>query len=148
MTVNMTENSAQASRPHTILIVGNNSVNPDATINNLDGQAYQLMIAQNGEDAVQRAALIQPDLILLDLMLPNEDCFEICRQLRTQTNTQNIPVILMLDPAEIKDNFTELAMNGIDFITKPLQINILPARVKLHMMLHIANKRLQPQTSQ
>ena len=82
----------------------------------------------SGKEALQRAASDQPDLIVLDVMLPDIDGFEVCRRLRAQAN--DVPVIFLTARDTTSDTVTGLALGGDDYITKPFSVEALVARVR------------------
>ncbi len=82
----------------------------------------------SGKEALQRASTDQPDLIVLDVMLPDIDGFEVCRRLRAQAN--DVPVIFLTARDTTSDTVTGLALGGDDYITKPFSVEALVARVR------------------
>src|SRR5215472_3651651 len=82
----------------------------------------------SGKEALQRAASDQPDLIVLDVVLPDIDGFEVCRRLRAQAN--DVPVIFLTARDTTSDTVTGLALGGDDYITKPFSVEALVARVR------------------
>ena len=97
---------------------------------NLVKEGYQVIGAGTGEDGVRIAKTSQPDLILLDIMLPGKDGLEICRMLAADPLTQHVPVILVTAKGEETDVVTGLRMGADDYITKPFSPRILVARVR------------------
>ncbi len=95
---------------------------------NLVKEGYQVIGAGTGEDGVRIAKTSQPDLILLDIMLPGKDGLEICRMLAADPLTQHVPVILVTAKGEETDVVTGLRMGADDYITKPFSPRILVAR--------------------
>jgi two-component system OmpR family response regulator len=85
-------------------------------------------VGASGKEALQRAAADHPDLIVLDVMLPDIDGFEVCRRLRAQAN--NVPVIFLTARDTTSDTVTGLALGGDDYITKPFSVEALVARVR------------------
>jgi two-component system phosphate regulon response regulator PhoB len=97
---------------------------------NLVKEGFQVIGANTGEDGLRIAKTSQPDLILLDLMLPGKDGLEICRQLAADPLTLHAPVIMVTAKGEETDVVTGLRMGADDYITKPFSPKILVARVK------------------
>jgi two-component system phosphate regulon response regulator PhoB len=97
---------------------------------NLVKEGYHVVGASTGEDGLRMAKTGQPDLILLDIMLPGKDGLEICRLLAADPLTQHVPVVMMTARGEESDVVTGLRMGADDYITKPFSPKILAARVK------------------
>lgn len=132
----------------TILIVDDVPSNLSVVVDLLEDSGYNVAIAQDGEEALQRAQLLQPDLILLDVMLPGADGFEICRRLKVDEKTQDIPVIFMTALVAAEHKVKGFGAGGVDYVTKPLQIEEVIARVGTHLKLRAAQKRLEEQNTQ
>ena len=123
------------SGKNTILIVDDSPENIDllAGILNRD---YRVKAAMNGQKALQIAGSKNPpDLILLDIMMPGLDGYEVCERLKKDENTGNIPILFITAMREIEDEAKGLAMGAVDYITKPINPSIVKARVKTHMDL-------------
>jgi two-component system phosphate regulon response regulator PhoB len=97
---------------------------------NLSREGYQVAGVASGEKALLKVGAEQPDLILLDLMLPGIDGMEVCRQLKGEAHTRLIPVIIVTAKGEEADIIKGLELGADDYITKPFSINVLIARVK------------------
>jgi len=97
---------------------------------NLTKNGYQVEKAATGEAGLEKARRISPDLILLDLMLPGLDGLEICRELKNDTKTGHIPIIMLTAKGEEADVVTGLEMGADDYVTKPFSPRVLMARVK------------------
>ena len=93
----------------------------------------EIIEAENGRDAVEKAARFQPSLILLDWMMPEMDGISVCRTLKMQENTRNIPIIMLTAKSEESDIVLGLEMGAVDYITKPFSRKILIARVRAHL---------------
>lgn len=132
----------------TILIVDDVPSNLSVVVDLLEDSGYNVAIAQDGEEALQRAQLLQPDLILLDVMLPGADGFEICRRLKADEKTQDIPVIFMTALVAAEQKVKGFGAGGVDYVTKPLQIEEVIARVGTHLKQRAAQKRLEEQNTQ
>jgi len=97
---------------------------------------YRLRVATNGPDALRLAAGPQrPDLILLDVMMPGMDGFEVCERLQADPATAGIPVIFLTALASVEDEHHGLRVGAVDYVTKPISPPILEARVKTHLRL-------------
>lgn len=144
MSIVMTSRSDVA----TILIIDDAPANLGVIVESLTDHDFRVVIAQEGEEGLERAALVRPDLILLDVLLPGMDGFAVCQRLKAFAGTQDIPVIFMtaLDDAEHK--ITGFAVGGVDYVTKPLQIEEVVARVNTHLHLRMLQKQLEAKNAQ
>ncbi|MCQ2968880.1 MAG: response regulator transcription factor [Clostridium sp.] len=97
---------------------------------NLNAIGYEVIEANNGDDAVIKAINKVPDLILLDLMLPGKDGYDVCRELRSNAKTEAIPIIMLTAKSEEIDKILGLEIGADDYITKPFSVRELMARVK------------------
>ena len=97
---------------------------------NLDAAGYDVIEASDGDDAVKNAINEVPDLILLDLMLPGKDGYDVCRDLRSNGKTKAVPIIMLTAQSEEIDKILGLELGADDYITKPFSVRELMARVK------------------
>lgn len=97
---------------------------------NLGKNGYKVETAMSGEEALQKAMRINPDLILLDRMLPTVDGLEVCRKVKNDPRTQHVPVVMLTAKGEEADIVTGLEMGADDYVTKPFSPRVLMARVK------------------
>ena len=97
---------------------------------NLGKEGFQVTIASDGEEAMVRVAEAQPDIIILDWMLPKLSGIEVCRQLRSKSETRNVPVIMLTARSEEADRIRGLEIGADDYLTKPFSTNELIARVR------------------
>ncbi|HEY8094763.1 MAG TPA: PAS domain-containing protein [Methylobacter sp.] len=132
----------------TILIVDDTPINLGVVVESLENRGLRLVVAQDGMEGLQRAAFVKPDLILLDVMMPEMDGFEVCRRLKTNADTADIPVIFMTALAETEHKITGFKVGGVDYITKPMQIDEVVARVGTHLNLRTMQRQLQAQNAQ
>jgi len=131
-----------------ILIVDDTPVNLGLMVDSLENRGYRLLIAQSGREGLQRANLVKPDLILLDVMMPGMDGFEVCRCLKSNADTADIPVIFMTALAEAEHRINGFKVGGVDYLTKPMQIDEVIARVGTHLNLRLMQRTLQLQNVQ
>jgi len=117
-----------------ILIVDDTPENLDI-LQGLLQDEYQLFAAPAGEIAIQIAKKQVPDLILLDIMMPGMDGYEVCRQLKADESTKDIPVIFITAKVETNDEVKGFNVGGVDYITKPFSPQAVLARVKAHLAL-------------
>ncbi|MYM72751.1 response regulator [Duganella sp. FT134W] len=99
----------------------------------LDESGFTVLVANNGEAALLRAAEAQPHIILLDAIMPGMDGFETCRQLKANLATRHIPVIFMTGLTEAEHVVTAFAAGGNDYVTKPLRTSEVLARIAAHL---------------
>jgi serine phosphatase RsbU (regulator of sigma subunit) len=106
---------------------------------------YQLGFALNGEAALSYAQKNKPDIILLDIMMPGLDGYEVCRRLKSDRRTSGIPVIFLSAKDEVKSKADGFDAGAVDYITKPFEIVEVKARVKTHLALKLARQELESQ---
>lgn len=137
--------SSEFSGYNVILIVDDNSANLAVLSDVLDSKEMEVLVAQDGESAIQKASYEPPDLILLDVMMPGIDGFETCRQLKANPSTQNIPVIFMTALSDTVDKVKGFHLGAVDYITKPFEQEEVLMRVKHHLQVTNLTKQLQTQ---
>ena len=118
-----------------ILIVDDTSANLKTLTAILSKRGYQVRPALNGELALNTARKKPPDLILLDIRMPGMDGYEVCRRLKEDQHTRDIPVIFISALDESMDKVKAFELGGVDYITKPFQSEEVLARVKTHIEL-------------
>ncbi|MBI1891243.1 MAG: EAL domain-containing protein [Burkholderiales bacterium] len=128
-----------------ILMVDDTPANLGIVVEHFEDHGFRVAVAQDGEEGIQRAEFIHPDLILLDVMMPGIDGFETCRRLKASDKTRDIPVIFMTALTETHDKLIGFAAGGVDYVTKPFQIEEVLARVNTHLALCAARKSLAEQ---
>ncbi|MEY2881715.1 MAG: hypothetical protein RLZZ15_4095 [Verrucomicrobiota bacterium] len=129
----------------TILIVDDTPANLGVLVETLGAAGYQLMVAEDGEEALAQTAQTQPDLILLDVMMPGIDGFETCRRFKSEPRTRDIPVLFMTALSETSDKVRAFAAGGVDYITKPIEHEEALARVRTHLALRRLQRQLEEQ---
>jgi diguanylate cyclase (GGDEF)-like protein len=125
-----------------VLIVDDQPVNVRILAAALRGQC-DIVSATDGETALTTAAAGDVDLILLDVVLPDVDGFEVCRRLKADPRTSRIPVIFVTSLEEMQDETTGFSVGGVDYITKPIRAPIVRARVRTHLDLKHARDLLE-----
>ncbi|WP_293129100.1 response regulator [Microcoleus sp. bin38.metabat.b11b12b14.051] len=130
----------------TILVVDDNPTNIQVLFDILSEIGYRVAIAKSGEAALQRLQSYHPDLILLDVMMPGIDGFETCERLKANAATSNIPVIFMTALSDSTDKVKGLSVGAVDYITKPIQQEEALARIRVHMKLRDAQKKVEQRT--
>jgi putative two-component system response regulator len=140
----MTETAELLDKP-TILVVDDTPDNL-TVMSGLLKDLYKVKVANSGERALKIAAsAAPPDLVLLDIMMPGMDGYEVLRQLRTDTQTRDIPVIFLTAKSEVEDERRGLELGAVDYITKPISPPIVMARVKNHLDLKLMRDFLKSQ---
>ncbi len=130
-----------------ILIVDDSKINIDILVEALK-KNYRLGAAINGHKALEYAKTNQPDLILLDILMPGMDGFEVCRKLKEDQKTKDIPVIFITAIDGTNNKKKGFEIGAIDYITKPFEIAEVKARVKTHLTLRNTQKEIQNQNIQ
>ncbi len=131
----------------TVLVVDDTETNIDILVAALDSE-YEVSVAMDGESALEIVNTDPPDLILLDIMMPGIDGYEVCRRLKSEPKTSSIPIIFITAMSEIENKTKGLELGAVDYITKPFETMEVKARVKTHLSLMLANKKLQQLSSQ
>ncbi|MEM7347062.1 MAG: response regulator [Chloroflexota bacterium] len=127
----------------TILIVDDTPANLRVLAQLLDTQGYETRLMPSGARALASVQKTIPDLILLDIMMPEMDGYEVCRALKSNTKTENVPVIFISALDELFDKVTAFASGGVDYITKPFQEAEVLARVETHLTMRFLQQELQ-----
>jgi sigma-B regulation protein RsbU (phosphoserine phosphatase) len=140
------ENNSTATE--SILLVDDNPTNLQVLFQTLDGVGCKLLIAKNGEIAISIAGKALPDLILLDIMMPGIDGYEVCRQLKSNAATSDIPVIFLSALGDTEDKVKGLQLGAVDYITKPFQPDEVIARVNTHLTIHRLKREVESQKDQ
>lgn len=136
-----------SDQENTILVVDDTPTNLQVLFDLLSEQSYRVAIAKNGETALQRLETFQPNLILLDVMMPGIDGFETCQRLKANPNTRDIPVIFMTALSDSVDKVKGLRLGAVDYITKPIQHEEVLARIQVHLQLRNTTRTLEQRTA-
>jgi len=131
-----------------ILLVDDNPTNLQVLFQTLDGVGCKLLVAKNGEIALSIAGKARPDLILLDIMMPGIDGYEVCRRLKSVPATVDIPVIFLSALGETEDKVKGLQLGAVDYITKPFQPDEVIARVNTHLTIHRLKREVESRKDQ
>ncbi|MBF0621230.1 MAG: two-component system response regulator [Magnetococcales bacterium] len=127
-----------------VLAVDDTPANIDV-VKGVLSQTYLVQAAVNGKMALKVIERKKPDLILLDIMMPDMDGYQVCQQLKSSDETRDIPVIFLTAKAEVEDEAKGLGLGAVDYITKPISPAILKERIKTHLALKIARDQLKRQ---
>ncbi|NDV20671.1 response regulator [Pseudodesulfovibrio sp. JC047] len=130
----------------TVLIVDDNRLNIDLLVDILEDQ-YKLLVALNGPTALELLQDSLPDIILLDIMMPEMDGYEVCTRLKSDERTTKIPIIFITAKSQTEDEAKGLGLGAVDYITKPVNPAIVLARLKTHLALYNQNRELKKMVS-
>jgi putative two-component system response regulator len=130
----------------TVLVVDDTPTNLKL-LNDLLKDNYRVKLANNGMRALELAAGAPPDLVLLDIMMPEMDGYEVCRRLKASEATQHVPVLFLTAKTEIEDEELGFSVGAVDFIHKPISPPIVLARVRTHLQLKAWQDFLQDQNA-
>ena len=125
-----------------VLIVDDNTTNIDLLVNTLQSE-HRLGVAKNGAAALAYAAKHRPDLVLLDIMMPEMDGFEVCARLKADPATASIPVIFITAVTETVNKTHGFELGAVDYITKPFHAAEVKARVRTHLALEQMRSELE-----
>ena len=142
MSNDLTPSASDHNHLEQILLVEDNTTNLQILHQTLDGRGYRLLIAKNGESALAVAHEVKPSLILLDIMMPGIDGFEVCRRLKADPETEEIPVIFLSSLDDTEDKVKGLDLGAVDYISKPFQADEVIARVNTHLTINSLKKSL------
>jgi PAS domain S-box-containing protein len=131
-----------------ILLVDDRPDNISLLFDILQQQGYQVQLAFSGEQAINRTVQLLPDLILLDIVMPDIDGYEVCRQLKENPITQDIPIIFLSLLNDVFEKIKAFQIGATDYITKPLQLEELLARVDNHLKTKKLEKQLKEKNIQ
>jgi two-component system, sensor histidine kinase and response regulator len=130
-----------------VLVVDDNPASLGLLFEYLSHNGFDVLVAQDGETAIEQAKFEQPEIILLDIMMPGLDGFETCRALKADEATKDIPVIFITALSESMEKVKGFAAGGVDYITKPFQTDEVGARVNAHLTIRRLQQRLQTQNA-
>ncbi len=136
------------NQQNVILIVDDNPTNIKVLFHFLKESGFKVLVASDGESALKKLTQIEPDLILLDVMMPGIDGFETCKRIKINPKTQDIPIIFMTALSEVEDKVNGLESGAVDYITKPFQQEEVLSRVRLHLKLRHMSLALAQQNEQ
>ncbi len=128
--------------PEMVFIVDDNMVNRKLLAAILKKEGYSLLEAEDGEQAVEMTFREMPDLILLDIMMPKKDGYEVCAELKNDSRTANIPIIFLSAKSQIEDKIKGLDLGGADYVTKPFDRGEVLARVRVQLKISRLTRKL------
>lgn len=144
----LAETFAEPLEEERILLVDDNPTNLQVLLQTLSGRGYKLLIAKNGESALRIATKASPALVLLDIMMPGMDGYEVCRRLKEGNDTRDITVIFLSALDDTKDKVRGLETGAVDFISKPFQAEEVIARVQTQLKIHKLEQALSARNRQ
>ena len=127
----------------TILIIDDDPANLGVISASLEDHGFQILVARDGKSGLQKARYARPGLVLLDVLMPGLDGFEICNRLKNDSITKDIPVIFMTALTATEEKVKGFETGGVDFITKPFQEDEVLARVRAHLSLRMMQRQLK-----
>jgi diguanylate cyclase (GGDEF)-like protein len=144
----------------TVLVIDDNPTNLAVLCDYLNNMGAEVLVKKDGESGIEIAIKKQPDIIILDILMPHIDGYETCRRLKLESTTHAIPVIFASALVETVDKLKGFEVGGVDYITKPFQVEEVLARIEVHLSiirlqqqlqlanesLEIANQKLYKQT--
>ena len=142
MESNLTLQDEHEEQPSNILLVDDNPTNLQVLYQTLAGLGYRLLVARDGEQALNIAAKVKPQLILLDIMMPGLDGFQVCERLKSKSDTKHIAVIFLSALHDTKDKVRGLELGAVDYVSKPFQAEEVIARVQSHLKIRRLEQKL------
>jgi len=142
----MTRKKAPSTKKNIILIVDDDNTNLQVIGSFLYNKNYKIILAKNGNDALKSVENNHPDLILLDIMMPGMNGYEVCEKLKDNNQTKDIPIMFLTAKTETKDIIKGFKTGGVDYITKPFIKEELLARIQTHISLKMSQDLLKEQT--
>ncbi len=134
--------------PANVLLVDDNPTNLQVLYQTLEELGHKLLVAKTGEDALKIAQRVQPDLILLDIMMPGIDGFETCRRLKSDPKTAECAVIFLSALDDATDKVKGLSLGAVDYVSKPFQAQEVIARVNTHLTIQRLRRQLADRNRQ
>lgn len=132
---------------HTLLIVDDVPENISVLYSLFLNLDFKVLVAQDGEEAIQRVEYAKPDLILLDIMMPGLTGFDVCQILKAKPETRQIPIIFMTAFTDITDKVKGFSFGAVDYITKPFQYEEVLSRVTTHLHLRKLQQQLEQEVT-
>ncbi len=126
-----------------VLVVDDTPINLQVLFDTLQQAHYKTLVAQDGISAIEQVSKLKPDIILLDVHMPGIDGFETCRRLKSNPNTNHIPVIFLTASTETVDKVRGFDVGGVDYLTKPIDPPEVLARINTHLTLRNLREQLE-----
>ncbi len=131
-----------------VLVVDDNPTNLKVLCGAIAAFGWEILVATDGESAIEQAEYAHPDIILLDIMMPGIDGFETCQRLKASPGTHDIPILFMTALSDTVDKVRGLSIGAVDYITKPFQTEEVVARITVHLKLRYLTKKLELQNQE
>jgi signal transduction histidine kinase len=125
-----------------ILLVDDNPTNIDVLYDFLSEKGYEVFVAEDGPSAISRLNFITPDLILLDIMMPHMNGYEVCEHVKSNETTRDVPIIFITAMGATDDKVRGFEVGGVDYITKPFQNQEVLVRIRTHLALRNMRRKL------
>jgi DNA-binding response OmpR family regulator len=130
----------------TILTVDDTPANTRLLTHYLEKQGYRVLTAEDGFEGFKAAIQYHPDLVLLDVMMPGTDGYEVCELLKAEEETKDIPIMFLTAKADVEDRIHGFELGAVDYIVKPFNLVEISTRVKTHLRLkHLEKQQAQTQ---
>ncbi|MCW8932615.1 MAG: sigma 54-interacting transcriptional regulator [Gammaproteobacteria bacterium] len=136
------------SYQETLLLVDDNPTNLQVLYQTLEGHGYKLLLAKNGEDALNIAKKVHPALILLDIMMPGMDGYEVCQKIKSDQDISDVSIIFLSALDDVKDKVKGFNLGAVDYVSKPFQSEEVIARVEAHIKIRQLEKTLEQKNKQ
>lgn len=142
-------NDVESTQKEQIMLVDDTNENIKLVSDFLIEYGFEILVAKNGKQAIKKLEKASPNLILLDVVMPEMGGFETCRYLKSWDKTKDIPIIFMtaVTESQPKDKIKGLTLGAVDYISKPIQLEEVLARVKIHLHLRSLTGQLQEQNA-
>jgi len=132
----------------TLLVIDDQPDNIKVLLKLLSDSGFKVLVASDGQDGIETAEFTRPDLILLDVMMPDIDGFEVCKLLKSKAEIQNIPIIFMTALINTLDKLKGFELGAADYITKPFQNEEVLARITAHINIQKLQRQVTQQNQQ
>jgi DNA-binding response OmpR family regulator len=132
-----------AAPASTILVVDDSPTNLQVLVRTLNGTGHRILVARDGRAALDIVRRARPDLMLLDVMMPEMDGFEVCRLVKADSAMRQTAVIFLSALGEVADKVSGLQLGAVDYITKPIQAEEVLARVATHLTRQYLERELR-----
>jgi len=131
-----------------VLVVDDNPNTLSLLFDALEEAQFKVLIAEDGKSVLKRIKYLKPDIILLDIMMPEMDGFETCEHLKANEDSKNIPIIFMSALTDTVDKVKGFKIGAVDFITKPVQLDEVLVRLNTHLSIHNLQNQLIQQNAE
>lgn len=128
-----------------VLVVDDNPTNLSVLVNLLKDVGMRVLVATDGESAIEQTEYVKPDLILLDVMMPGIDGFETCQRLKANPETVKIPIIFMTALSDTVDKVRGLSLGAVDYVTKPFEHEEVLVRIRTHLTIAKQRQTIEAQ---